>query len=169
MEGSALTQKLSYAQLFASLLSLVTSSFLTFTDNFFWPLTCAAGRTVAILTLTPLTDISVLSRSALVFVTKDSFVSLDTNFNNKINVFKQWWFLYPNKHEVHNQAWKTPKKLIGWPIFSNESRVPPPTRTSYQIISRSWEFFVETVLVTMPYTGVLSVSLENERVCKVEL
>ena len=89
MEGSAITQKLSYAQLFASLLSLVTSSFLTFTDNFFLPLTCAAGRTVAILTLTSLTDISVLSRSALVFVTKDSFVSLDTNFNNKINLFKQ--------------------------------------------------------------------------------
>ena len=35
MEGSALTQKLSVAQLFASLLSLVTLSFLTFTDNFF--------------------------------------------------------------------------------------------------------------------------------------
>ena len=49
----------------------------------------AAGRTVAILTLTSLTDISVLTRSALVFVTKDSFVFLDTDFDNKINAFKQ--------------------------------------------------------------------------------
>ena len=135
MEGSALTQKLSYAQLFASLLSLVTLSFLTFTDNFFWPLTCAAGRTVAILTLTSLTDISVLSRSALVFVTKDSFVSLDTNFNNKINVFKQWWLLYPNKHDVHNQAWKTPKNWLVDHIFPMKA-----TRTSFQIISRSSGF-----------------------------
>ena len=79
-------------------------------------------------------DVCREARNASVFVTKDSFVSLDTNFNNKINVFKQRWLLYPNKHDVHNQAWKTKNWLVDH-IFPMKA-----TRTSFQIVSWSSGF-----------------------------
>ena len=44
---------------------------------------------IAILTLTSPTDINLPTRSALVLVTKDFFVSLVTNLNNKNNVCEQ--------------------------------------------------------------------------------
>ena len=44
---------------------------------------------IAILTLTSPTDINLPTTSALVLVTKDSFVSLVTNLNNKNNVCEQ--------------------------------------------------------------------------------
>ena len=44
---------------------------------------------IAILALTSPTDINLPTTSALVLVTKDSFVSLVTNLNNKNNVCEQ--------------------------------------------------------------------------------
>ena len=47
------------------------------------------GHGDMILTLTSPTDINLPTTSALVLVTKDSFVSLVTNLNNKNNVCEQ--------------------------------------------------------------------------------
>ena len=44
---------------------------------------------LVILTLTSLIDITVPTKSVLVVVTKDLFVSLVMNLNNKNNVYKQ--------------------------------------------------------------------------------
>ena len=62
---------------------------------------------IAILTLTSSTDMNVSTRSALVLVTKDSFVLLVANLKTKNNVCKQWCLLLKEMNLFHKNRVKT--------------------------------------------------------------
>ena len=77
---------------------------------------------IAILTLTSPTDINLPTTSALVLVTKDSFVSLVTNLNKKSNVctvanrtdMKTYWAQY--ELEPNQKGW-----LRGYGVIKNNT------------------------------------------------
>ena len=74
---------------------------------------------IAILTLTSPTDINLPTTSALVLVTKDSFVSHVTNLNNKNNVCERWRLLY----------YMAKKELL---LVGPTREIPSPARSANQ-------------------------------------
>ena len=74
---------------------------------FLYPPELKQASSIAILTLTSSIDMNVSTRSALVLVTKDSFVSLVANLTTKNNVCKQWCLLLQEVNLFHRNRVKT--------------------------------------------------------------
>ena len=74
---------------------------------FLYPPELKQASSIAILTLTSSIDMNMSTRSALVLVTKDSFVSLVANLTTKNNVCKQWCLLLQEVNLFHRNRVKT--------------------------------------------------------------